>query len=97
MQTAPDDDIRLIYIGSMHRSIHYAHDHLGAPPVKAKQILAVTTVEDLEGLQLAPDCHIAVELHTTKSPPSTVPNVVGAEEIFQAALARRRKIEKGGE
>lgn len=96
MDAKRDDDIRLIYIGSAHRSIHYAHGHLPEPIAKADQILAVRTPEELEGFQLPPDCHIAVELHTTKAPPKTMPNVQNADEVFRAALARRRRIEKGG-
>ncbi len=94
-----DDDIRLVYIGSAHRAIHYAADHLPEPSPRADQILAVTDVAQLEGLQLSPWCHIGTELHTIHSAGErqTRPALGSdAAVLFEAALAKRRKLPKAG-
>lgn len=95
MNTRSDDDIRLVYIGSAHRAIHYATDHLPEPAPRADQILAVTEPRDLRGLQLPPWCHIGTELHTTRDR-GTYAALEGAAVVFEAALACRRTLPKAG-
>lgn len=102
MDDIRDDDIRLVYIGSAHKAIHYAFDHLPEPTPRADQILAVQSVTDLHDerggpLCLPPWCHIATELHTTRDPARTfeaLGEAVGP--IFMAAVACRRKLPKAG-
>jgi hypothetical protein len=93
----PDDDIRLVYIGSAHKAIGYAYGHLPEPGAKAGQILAVTSPGELAGVYLPPDCHIAIELHTTKKDgvQHTYATVEDHGMIFSAALLCRRRVEKG--
>jgi hypothetical protein len=88
------DDIRLVYIGSAHRAVHYAVDHLPEPKPRPDQILAVTEPRDVEGLILPPWCHIATELHTTAD--GTRAALEGHAIVFEAALARRRRLGKAG-
>jgi hypothetical protein len=93
------DDIRLVYIGSAHRAVHYATDHLPEPAPRPDQILAVGTIEELGPighLVLPPWCHIGTELHTTKDPARTFPAVLEHAVIFDAVLARRQRIDKAG-
>ena len=90
MQTR-DDDIRLIYIGSAHRAVHYATDHLPEPAPRADQVLAIREPADVQHLQLPPWCHIAIELHTTADR-GTYAALEGYEVVFEAALSRRRKL-----
>lgn len=88
------DDIRLVYIGTAHKALSYAKGHLPEPAPRHDQIIVARTVKDLEGLILPPWCHIATELHVTKD--GAVPNVAGANIVFEAALARRRNFGKAG-
>jgi hypothetical protein len=90
MTPKQDDDIRLVYIGSIHRAIYYAAGHLPEPGAKASQILAVHAPEDIEGFTLPPDCHIAIELHKTADR-GVHPTLDNAAVVFEAVLARRRK------
>lgn len=89
-----DNDIRLVYIGSAHRAVHYAVDHLPEPKPRPDQIIAVSEVQHLDDLQLPPWCHIATELHTSTL--GTVAALDGHAIVFEAALARRRRIDKAG-
>lgn len=90
-----DNDIRLVYIGSAHRAIHYAAEHLPEPTPRPDQIVAVTEPRDVVHLRLPPWCHIATELNTTKDK-GTHPALEGHAVVFEAALARRRKLPKAG-
>lgn len=93
-----DNDIRLVYIGSAHRAVHYAVDHLPEPKPRPDQIIAVSEVQHLDDLQLPPWCHIATELHTTNAGgvQDTHAALDGHAIVFEAALARRRRIDKAG-
>lgn len=90
-----DNDIRLVYIGSPHRAKDYGRGHLPEPVARADQILVVDHPEMLHGFILPPWCHIATELHTTKDR-STFAKLENHAEIFAAALACRRRIDRAG-
>lgn len=93
------DDIRLVYIGSPQRAYQYAGGHLPEPQPRLDQVLPIpsitaTAFHQLLNLELPPWCHIATELHTTKE--GTHAAVPDAATIFEAVLARRRRIDKAG-
>lgn len=92
-------EMRLIYIGSPQRAFEYAGVQLGEPRPRLDQVLAVPSISSsafhtLLNLDLPSDCHIATELHRTKE--GTHAAVPDATIIFEAALARRRRIDKAG-
>lgn len=90
------DDIRLVFIGSATRAIGYARDHLPEPSPRPDQILAVQEPGDAAHLDLPPWCHIGTELLSTRNPPATYFALEGAPVIFEAVLARRRRLPKAG-
>lgn len=80
------NDIRLVYIGSAHKAVHYARGHV-VPEPRPDQIIAVHEHEQLAGLTLPHWCHIGIELHVVGQ--ETRPALSDANALFSAAVVRR--------